>query len=69
MPGKLAQVDIVTPTIARHMGIALEFGSGRGKLFVPEMDEQAFPPLQHESIPLRVTRRAVQSLIGLRLGR
>ena len=44
-------------------------GSGRGKLFVPEMDEQAFPPLQRESIPLRVTRRAVQSLIGLRLGR
>ncbi len=44
-------------------------GSGRGKLFVPEMDEQAFPPREHASLPLRIGRRAVQSMIGLRLGR
>ena len=44
-------------------------GSGRGKLFVPEMDEEAFPPLSPPSMPLRAARRAVQSLIGLRLGR
>ena len=44
-------------------------GSGRGKLFVPEMDESAFPPLEPPSIPLRAARRAMQSMIGLRLGR
>jgi uncharacterized protein (DUF362 family) len=44
-------------------------GSGRGKLFVPEMDEGAFPPRSRASIPLRIGRRAVQSMIGLRLGR
>jgi uncharacterized protein (DUF362 family) len=44
-------------------------GSGRGKLFVPEMDEQAFPPLERTSLALRISRRAVQSMIGLRLGR
>jgi hypothetical protein len=44
-------------------------GSGRGKLFVPEMDESAFPPLQRPSIPLRAARAAMQSMIGLRLGR
>jgi uncharacterized protein (DUF362 family) len=44
-------------------------GSGRGKLFVPEMDEQAFPPLEPPSMPLRAARRAMQSMIGLRLGR
>jgi len=44
-------------------------GSGRGKLFVPEMDESAFPPLERPSLPLRVARRAMQSMIGLRLGR
>ena len=44
-------------------------GSGRGKLFVPEMDENAFPPLEPPSMPLRAARRAMQSMIGLRLGR
>jgi uncharacterized protein (DUF362 family) len=44
-------------------------GSGRGKLFVPEMDESAFPPLQRPSIPLRAARAAMQSMIGLRLDR
>jgi uncharacterized protein (DUF362 family) len=41
-------------------------GSGRGALFVPEMDTKAFPPLGRESVPLRIGRRGVQSLLGLR---
>jgi hypothetical protein len=41
-------------------------GSGRGALFVPEMDEVAFPPLQRESTGLRLARGAVRRLIGLR---
>lgn len=44
-------------------------GSGRGKLFVPEMDESAFPPVEKPSLPLRVSRRVVQAMIGLRLDR
>ena len=42
-------------------------GSGRGALFVPEMDEAAFPPLKREGFLLRAARRAVRRLIGLRL--
>jgi uncharacterized protein (DUF362 family) len=42
-----------------------EHGSGRGALFVPEMDERAFPPLTPESVPLRIARAAVRHLIGL----
>jgi len=42
-----------------------EHGSGRGALFVPEMDERAFPPLAPEAPPLRLARRAVRSLLGL----
>src|SRR4029077_19313337 len=42
-----------------------EHGSGRGALFVPEMDERAFPPLTPESVPLRMARAAVRHLIGL----
>jgi uncharacterized protein (DUF362 family) len=41
-------------------------GSGRGALFVPEMDEEAFPPKDSPSLPLRAARSAVRSLIGLR---
>ena len=41
-------------------------GSGRGTLFVPEMDREAFPPLRPESVPLRLGRYAIQSLLGLR---
>ena len=44
-------------------------GSGRGKLFVPQMDEEAFPPTGRPSLPLRVSRRAVQSMIGLNVAR
>ena len=42
--------------------------SGRGALFVPEMDEQAFPPVSPPSWPLRFGRRMLQSLLGLRHG-
>jgi uncharacterized protein (DUF362 family) len=42
------------------------WGSGRGTLFVPEMDEEAFPPLHPEGRFLRVGRRAVRRLVGLR---
>jgi uncharacterized protein (DUF362 family) len=42
-------------------------GSGRGELFVPEMDEQAFPPLVREGAFLRLRRRAVRRLLGLHM--
>lgn len=41
-------------------------GSGRGALFVPEMDREAFPPLRPESVPLRLGRYGLQRLLGLR---
>jgi uncharacterized protein (DUF362 family) len=40
-------------------------GSGRGSLFVPEMDEKAFPPVRPERGLLRLARRAVRRLLGL----
>ena len=45
------------------------WGSGRGTLSVPEMDEQAFPPLRPEGRFLRAGRRLVRRLIGLRHAR
>jgi len=42
------------------------WGSGRGTMFVPEMDEQAFPPLKPEGKLLRLKRRAMRRLLGLR---
>jgi uncharacterized protein (DUF362 family) len=45
------------------------FGSGRGSLFVPEMDEKAFPPLQRVSFPQRVLRGALRRLLGLHFPR
>jgi uncharacterized protein (DUF362 family) len=44
-----------------------EHGSGRGALFVPEMDERAFPPVAREGTMLRLARRAVRNLLGLHL--
>jgi len=41
-------------------------GSGRGTLFVPEMDREAFPSLRPESVPLRLGRYGLQRLLGLR---
>lgn len=40
-------------------------GSGRGELFVPEMDEEAFPFLERESFLLKLRRKAVRRLLGL----
>jgi uncharacterized protein (DUF362 family) len=45
------------------------FGSGRGSLFVPEMDERAFPPLQRVSFLQRVLRGALRRLLGLHFPR
>jgi hypothetical protein len=45
------------------------FGSGRGSLFVPEMDEQAFPPLVRVSFFQRVVRGALRRLLGLHFPR
>jgi hypothetical protein len=42
-----------------------EHSSGQGALFVPEMDERAFPPVQRESGWLRAARAVVRRLIGL----
>jgi len=42
------------------------YGSGGGALFVPEMDEAAFPPLTKPSAPVRLVRRAAQLAFGLR---
>lgn len=42
-------------------------GSGRGELFVPEMDEAAFPLIAREGWFLRLRRRAVRRLLGLRM--
>jgi uncharacterized protein (DUF362 family) len=41
-------------------------GSGRGALFVPEMDEKAFPFKEPESAGLRFTRSALRRFLGLR---
>ena len=43
-------------------------GSGRGSLFVPEMDRTAFPPLEKENVPLKLARKTLQAFLGLRLG-
>jgi uncharacterized protein (DUF362 family) len=41
-------------------------GSARGALFVPEMDEAAFPPLRKAAWTLRWGRAGVRALLGLR---
>jgi uncharacterized protein (DUF362 family) len=41
------------------------FGSGRGSLFVPEMDTAAFPPLEPESLVCRAARAGLRRLLGL----
>ena len=39
--------------------------SGRGNLFVPAMDTDAFPPLTPPSLPVQAVRSAAQRLFGL----
>jgi len=41
------------------------FGSGRGSLFVPEMDEKAFPPLRRGTFARGILRRGLRRLLGL----
>lgn len=43
-----------------------QFGSGRGALFVPEMDEEAFPPVAREGRLLGAGRRTLRAAFGLR---
>jgi uncharacterized protein (DUF362 family) len=45
------------------------FGSGRGSLFVPEMDEEAFPALDRVPFLHRVLRAALRRLLGLHFPR
>ena len=40
------------------------WGSGRGTLFVPEMDEQAFPPLKRAGRLLRIGRACDAAAVG-----
>ena len=40
-------------------------GSGRGSLFVPEMDPHAFPPINPVGLHLKTTRRSIRWLLGL----
>lgn len=44
-------------------------GSGRGRLFVPTMDETAFPPLAREGVLLRCARRVVRWFLDLNVPR
>jgi uncharacterized protein (DUF362 family) len=46
-----------------------EFGSGRGALFVADIDTDAFPPIHPEGFFLHAARRAIQALLRLRLPR
>jgi len=41
-------------------------GSGRGSLFLPEMDEAAFPFIRPETFTERIGRRGMRLLLGLR---
>jgi uncharacterized protein (DUF362 family) len=43
-----------------------QFGSGRGSLFLPEMDQEAFPFLQRASLLTRMGRKAMRMLLGFR---
>lgn len=45
------------------------FGSGRGSLFVPDMDEEAFPPLERVPLFRRLLRGALRRLLGLHFPR
>jgi uncharacterized protein (DUF362 family) len=42
-------------------------GSGRGALFVPEMDLEAFPLMRKENARLKFARRMIRRLLGLKL--
>ena len=41
-------------------------GSGRGSMFLPEMDETAFPFIRPQTVFERISRRTIRSMLGLR---
>jgi uncharacterized protein (DUF362 family) len=43
-----------------------QYASDRGAVFVPEMDEEAFPPITDESPLMQLRRKSLQALLGLR---
>jgi uncharacterized protein (DUF362 family) len=43
-----------------------EYASSRGAVFVPEMDEDAFPPVAPENPILQLRRKSLQAFLGLR---
>jgi uncharacterized protein (DUF362 family) len=43
-----------------------QFSSGRGSLFLPEMDEAAFPPLLRPGLLTRCSRAVLRRLLGFR---
>jgi uncharacterized protein (DUF362 family) len=43
-----------------------QFGSGRGSLFLPEMDEKAFPFLQRAGLLTQMGRKAIRTLLGFK---
>jgi hypothetical protein len=59
---------IIDPELLEELAQFLhEHGSGRGALFLAEMDRKAFPPRGREPTLLRLGRRFTQSVPGLRL--
>jgi hypothetical protein len=40
-----------------------QFSSGRGSLFLPEMDEEAFPPSRRAGLPTRFVRAALRHVL------
>ncbi len=42
------------------------FGSGKGVLFVPQMDESAFPQIGKQNVPTKAVRKVAQVVFGLR---
>ena len=43
-----------------------EYASGRGSVFVPEMDEEAFPPVAPVNSILQLLRKSLRTFLGLR---
>ena len=43
-----------------------QFGSGRGSLFLPDMDEEAFPFLRRAGLFTRMVRRTIRTVLGFR---
>jgi hypothetical protein len=46
-----------------------QFASGRGAMFLPQMDEEAFPSKRRASLAARAQRLVVHKLLGMELPR